>query len=48
MQDRYRIAEHRHRFAIWAVGKAYSMQGLSRKMAVATQLINESGVLFLK
>ncbi|MDR9876761.1 hypothetical protein RJC98_16355 [Pseudomonas allii] len=44
MQDSYSIAEHRHRFAIWAAGRAYSRQGPGHTMAVATQLINESGV----
>ncbi|QXH95743.1 hypothetical protein HU749_004975 [Pseudomonas ogarae] len=44
MQDNYSIAEHRHRFAIWAAGRAYSRQGPGHTIAVATQLINESGV----
>lgn len=44
MQDSYTIIEHRHRFAIWAAGRAYSRQGPGHTMAVATRLINESGV----
>ena len=44
MQDSYTIIEHRHRFAIWAAGRAYSRNGPGHTMAVATKLINESGV----
>lgn len=44
MQDKYTMTEHRHRFAIWAAGRAYSRQGPGHTMAVASQLINETRV----
>ncbi|MCP8633413.1 hypothetical protein PUR31_02270 [Pseudomonas mosselii] len=44
MQDKYTMTEHRHRFAIWAAGRAYSRQGPGHTMVVASQLINETRV----
>ena len=44
MQDKYTMAEHRHRFAIWAAGRAYSRQGPGHTMAVAFKLIDETQV----
>lgn len=44
MQDKYTLTEHRHRFAIWAAGRAYSRQGPGHTMAVASQLINDTSV----
>lgn len=44
MQDKYTLTEHRHRFAIWAAGRAYSRQGSGHTMAVASQLINDTSV----
>lgn len=44
MQDTYNIIEHRHRFAIWAAGRAYSRQGPGHTMSMASKLIIDSGL----
>ncbi|MGS0738100.1 hypothetical protein ACVBEG_16500 [Pseudomonas sp. GG8] len=44
MQNSYTIIEHRHRFALWAAGRAYSRQGPGHTMDVAKKLLRESGV----
>lgn len=44
----YDIFEHRHRFAAWAAGRAYSRRGPGHDMSTAMKLLTLSGLSSLK
>ena len=44
----YDIFEHRHRFAAWAAGRAYSRRGLGHDMSTAMKLVTLSGLSSIK